>query len=474
MMKKLHYFIAVVIILLIAGPFKPVNGQGGCIEIKSILVDACGTPEGENEMVRFDVGPNPLNVSNMIVDWPNNSWQGLCQDAGTAAIVTNINGLIQGCGSVTEPTGGVLPANSKILLMTSLNVNTILNSFANLNEDLIILFQCNGNTSGHFANFSLTPGLRTLSVEFTGAGGCVDSVTYDRTMLVNQFGVTGGFTFENDGSFVEFDAAGNPTYLNYGCQVLSAGLSLTAGPDVGICPGATQTATLNGAGVNVIGNPQWTGGTGSFNPNNAFSTVYTPGPGETGIVYLSLTGNGACNTSITDTVRVNIVPSLPAVSISASVSGVFYSSITDSIYFYNWYPDGSSTFIPGAFNPTFTPSSNGCYYMILSTVGGCTVQSNTICITNVGLSENNAQAQLLVRNNPGTEPWFTLESTSAIQKVSMEIMDIYGRIVLEQDLKPSSTILEVHPEWTGIAQGMYVARFRTDNFIIDEPVILTK
>lgn len=474
MMKILRINFVVAVAALICLSNLQVNAQGGCIEIQSILVDACGTPEGENEMARFDVGNTPLNVANMLVDWPNNPWQGLCQDPSTAAIVTNINNLILGCGSVTEPVNGVLPANSKVLLLTSLNINAILNSFANLNEDLIVLFQCNGNTSGHFANFNLTPGLRTLSIQFTGAGGCTDSVTYDRTMLLNQFGQFGGFTFENDGAFVEFNAAGTPTYLNYGCQVLSTGLALTAGPDAGICPGAAPSAPLNGSGVNIIGNPQWSGGTGTFNPNNAFSTVYTPGAGETGIINLVLTGSGACSLTIADTVRVNIVPSLPSVTITASVSGEFSSNITDSIYFYNWYPAGSTVFIPGAFDPTFSPNANGCYYMILSTVGGCEVISDTICITNVGIEDINETPSVTLYNSPGTDPYLMIESVIPHGKINFAMYDVYGRMIQNTMESINESKSRITPEWNNIANGMYILRLWNNNWSVENKAVIAR
>jgi len=472
-MKTLRMYFLVALATVICLPGFKANAQG-CIEIKSILVDACGTPEGENEMVRFDVGSAPLNVSNLVVDWPNNTWQGLCQDAGTALIATNINSLILGCGSVAEPVNGVLPANAKVLLLTSLNVNAILNSFANLNEDLIVLFQCNGNTSGHFANFNVSPGLRTLSIQFTGAGGCIDSVTYDRTMLVNQFGVIGGFSFENDGAFVEFNAAGVPTYLNYGCQVLSAGLALSAGPDAGICPGAAPSAPLTGTAVNIVGNPQWAGGTGTFNPNNALSTVYTPGIGETGIVNLTLTGSGACNTTITDTVRVNIVSSLPSVTISVSVDGIFSSNVTDPAYFYNWYPAGSSTFIPGAFAPTYTPQANGCYYMILSTVGGCTVESDTMCITNVGINDISNEPFISLYNSPGSSPWLIVETVKPAGKIQLNIIDLFGRIVKSQELELNGNYFEVRPDWSGIASGVYVIRLSDETWSLESKAVITR
>ena len=40
-----------------------------CFQIESILVDACGSVEGENEMVRFKAGLSPLNVNNISAIW---------------------------------------------------------------------------------------------------------------------------------------------------------------------------------------------------------------------------------------------------------------------------------------------------------------------------------------------------------------------------------------------------------------------
>ncbi len=474
MMKMLRFSMMATLVAMVSYPSVKVFAQGGCFEIKSILVDACGTPEGENEMVRFDVGTAPLNVANMIVDWPNNTFQGLCQDPATAAVVTTINSYIQGCGSVTEPVNGVLPANAKVLLLTSLNINAILNSFANLNEDLVVLFQCNGNTSGHFANFNVSPGLRTLSIEFTGAGGCTDSVTYDRTLLVNQFGVIGGFSFENDGALVDFTTNGAATYQNYGCQVLSTGLAISGGPDVGICPGAAPSAALNGSGLNVIGNPSWSGGTGTFNPNNGFSTIYTPGAGETGLIYLTITGNGTCNTTMTDTVRVNIVPSLPTISITVSVDGIFSSNITDPSYFYNWFPAGSPNFIPGAFSPTFTPGSNGCYYMSLSTIGGCSVESDTLCITNVGFEDIDNEPFVNLISSPGKSPWLAIEAAIPPGKATLEIIDMFGRIVRKQEYTINSNYYEIAPDWSGVASGIYILKVSNATWSVDHKAVITR
>jgi hypothetical protein len=470
----MKYYFTIALSVLTFSVYQQESNAQNCIEITSILVDACGAPEGENEMVRFDVGALPLNTANMTVTWPNNPWLGLCQNSTTAGIVANINANIQGCGSLTEPVGGVLPAGAKVLLITSVNINTTANKFTNLNENLVVLFQCAGNTSGHFANYNTLPGFRTLAINFSGPAGCTDSVTYDRTLLVNQFGAIGGFTFENDGAFVDFTPSGTPTYLNHGCQVLSSGFALTGGPDVGICPGGASTASLNGTALNMVGNPVWSGGTGTFNPPNALNTVYTPGVGETGLVYLTVTANGPCNSTITDTVRVNIVTSMPSVTVSVGIDGVFSSSITDPSYFYNWYLDGSTNFIPGAFGNTFTPNANGCYYLVISTIGGCTSQSNTACITNVGLNDDLTAASFTSVGNPGSSPSFVLQDQSGSGLTFVEIRDLTGRLISSNRISIRESVTLIEPDWSDINAGLYLVRISNERYRMEQKALLIR
>ena len=114
-----------------------------CFEITSILVDACGSPEGENEMVRFIIGPNPLPLVLLNVTWPNanNNFLGITQNAQTASNVAAINSSIVNCGFVEEPVGGVLPAGRTVILVTSVNMNPAFNSFASLTDTVIMIFQ---------------------------------------------------------------------------------------------------------------------------------------------------------------------------------------------------------------------------------------------------------------------------------------------------------------------------------------------
>ena len=69
-----------------------------CIKIRSILVDACGNPEGENEILLFETGKNAILLSSISVKWATvtNRWLGLTQSAATAKLVSDINATITG------------------------------------------------------------------------------------------------------------------------------------------------------------------------------------------------------------------------------------------------------------------------------------------------------------------------------------------------------------------------------------------
>lgn len=245
-----------IIALFISFCFSSSLKAQNCFEINRILVDACGSPEGENEMVFFTVGNAALNTSALTVAWANTTapWRGIVQSQQTQDTTAVLNASVQACGFLVEPTAGVLPAFSKVILITSTNMNPASNSFASLADTVYIIYQDSGNTAGHFKNFP-SPNPRTLTMSF---GGCSDVVSYIPDSLIDQAGVH----IDADGATVEFDAAGNATYTNFGCQapidVLGATISAS---DSIVCPGAI--VTLNA--INIIGNYAgyfWSGGNG--------------------------------------------------------------------------------------------------------------------------------------------------------------------------------------------------------------------
>jgi len=297
-----------------------------CFEIESILVDACGSPEGENEMVRFVVGNTPLNVANMNVSWANSSnpWLNTCKNTTTANAVNALNATVQGCGLLLEPTNGILPAGARVLLVTSTAIDVNANSFANLADTMYVIFQCAGNTAGHFANWSTSPGMRTLSISFSSPSGCSDVVTYDRTLLVNQNGTIGGASAIRDGALANFDWQGNVTYDNFACQApfVPANISITALSPTTICPGDNVQLTVSASSS--LQNLLWTGGNGSFSSTTSNSTTYTSSLNDTSDFYIYVEGSAACGT-ITDSILITINPPATATQNASICQGQTYT-----------------------------------------------------------------------------------------------------------------------------------------------------
>ncbi len=186
--------------------------QAQCFTIESILVNACSQVagnEGQNEMVRFTVGLSALNTADLNVTWATtgNAWTGVCQNAATSNIVSQLNGTItNSCGLILEPTGGVLPANAKVILVsgyTGFSVSS--NSFAALTDTIYIIFHCSSSTGGNFANTGT--GSRTFSMSFVpNSSGCIESVVYSPGSLSS-----------GDGASVNFSSSGTASYVNNGC-----------------------------------------------------------------------------------------------------------------------------------------------------------------------------------------------------------------------------------------------------------------
>lgn len=284
-----------------------------CLEITSIFVDACGPTEGENEMFTFETGTSALNINDISVSWPNNNFLGWCQDASTASSTASLNATItSSCGFLLEPTGGVIPANSNVLVITSTNISLVDNSFEGLADTMYIVYQCAGNTSGHFANSG--SGDRTLTVSVSGACNSVDAVTYSRSSL------TGG-----DGATVLFDAAGNATYINNGCNAPVVTINPFWSFTNAICQNFGDVDLNSLLSSNATTGGTWTGNgvTGNiFNPSGIL--------GSTSITY-SVSSSGACaipeDSTITFSVDTTpVITDLVQACDSAFVNGTWYST----------------------------------------------------------------------------------------------------------------------------------------------------
>ena len=337
------------------------SSHAQCFEIESILVDACGSPEGENEMVNFRIGSTDVNVNNLSANWSNNSFQGICQNSTTASKVASLNNTISGCGLLLEPTNGVLPAGEQIILITSTAFDVSANSFSNLNDTIYVIFQCAGNTSGHFANGAGT-GFRTLSISFTSPA-CIDDVTYDKGPLDN-----------NEGASVSFNPTGNPTYYNNGCQApfTPSEINTINLSPLTICPG--DNIDLSSSITGEIQSFFWIGNSGSFTNPNGNTTTYNSALTDTSSYYLYLGGITPCNDTIYDSLLVNLqTPSTVIISGPDIINLCPGESISLNA-------TGSNSFLwsSGETTASISVNSAGIYYVSSST--NCSSNIDTVTV----------------------------------------------------------------------------------------------
>lgn len=293
-----------------------------CFEIESILVDACttgcpGMQEGQTEMIRFITGPDPVDIFQITGVWPlnNNPWRGIVQNSTTVQLTADLNAAVEGCGQLLEPPAGIIPPGAQVVFVTSTDMCVVANSFANLSGTIYIIFQAPGTTQGHFVNYNSTPGQRSLILRYDPLA-CGDTVTYERSLLVDQNGLPGG----QDGATVLFSWPGTPTasYINLGCQAPFPSLTAEVVSGGGPLPCGTAAQLVGEASSNAA-HVYWTGGTGIFGSPTAATTDYTPGVGDAGAFTLSFCAVSACGDTVCDATQITL-DGVPDVSITGDTT----------------------------------------------------------------------------------------------------------------------------------------------------------
>ncbi len=331
----------------------------GCFQIQNVLIDACSTPEYDNEMVFFKVGGSPLNTASINVTWPTvaDTWKGLTTNP---AYISAVNATITGGGEILPlPANGILPANAQAVLITG-PASTNAYNFANLSDTLYALFQNAGNTQGHFGNYGASV-VRKFIMDF--GTGCKDSVEYDRSLLIDQ---TGGSTAQ-DGASINYTEDGIATYINNGCVLPS--LLLPAQPVIltapsPITPTFTQVPDIcNGGSFTLPTSSNETPAiTGSWSPsnNNTTTTQYTFTP-----------STGLCATTTTMTVTV-ITPAAPTASpVDYCIGATVLQPLTANGSGLLWYTTATGgTGSPTAPTPP-APLTAPITYYVSQTIGNC-------------------------------------------------------------------------------------------------------
>ncbi|MBK7113654.1 MAG: gliding motility-associated C-terminal domain-containing protein [Flavobacteriales bacterium] len=311
----------------------------------------------------------------------------------------------------------------------------------------------------------ISSGSVTLTMTTTGNGGCVAvadqmTIAFTAAPVVNAgaavslcannaqvslsgsvTGATGGIWSGGTGTFNPDNTTLTATYTPTAAEIAAGTLTLTltstgngtcnpvtnnkvisftpapivnAGADGSVCRNNADI-TLNGSVIGATGGI-WSGGTGSYNPNNTtLNAVYTPSAAEraAGTVTLTLTsaGNGNCN-AVNDAVTYTITPSPtanagadqvlctnnPVASLGGSVTVA-----TGGIW-----SGGAGTFAPSTtnLNATYTPTdaeiASGLVTLTLTTTGNgtCIAVNDQVQLSFTPSPTANAGADLsLCRNN---------------------------------------------------------------------------
>lgn len=282
--------------LLVLTCFTVNNHAQSCFHIESLLVNACGASEGLNEMVRFKVGANSLNSSQLQVNWANTStpWRGVIQNSHTATRVAEMNAQVQNCGLFLEPINGVLPANATVFLCTSYNLNVSAHSWAGVSDTIYVIFQNANETTGHFSNNPGTSG-RTFRMNFTGC--TAQSVTY--------YSGTANTLQNIDGATVNVALNGTVSYSHNGCVAPYTPAFINAGQPIVANKCVGDTIVLTGNASNVFTSFQWTGGSGTFINGNSKNAKYIIGANDGNSLQLTLTGT-KCNGTLSSSVNITI------------------------------------------------------------------------------------------------------------------------------------------------------------------------
>ena len=347
-------------------------------------------------------------------------------------------------GSFTVATGGIWSGGNGSFDPSTTNMNAIYTptgaEIANGSVTLTLTTTGNGNCNAvsDQMTISFTP------APIANAGGNVTVCANNAGVALggSVVGATGGIWSGGTGSFNPSNTALNATYTPTSAEIAAGTIDLTltttgngnciavsatktidftpaptvdAGSNATVCANAASI-TLNGT-VNGATGAIWSGGGGSYSPNNTtLNASYTPSAAEitAGLVTLTLTtvGNGNCN-AVSDQVTYTITPA-PAVNAGADqvlcsnnavaalngsfsvATGVVWSGGAGSF-------DPSTTNTAATYTPTAAEIANGSVTLTLTTTGNgnCVAVTDQMTISFTPSPTANAGADVSIcANNP--------------------------------------------------------------------------
>ena len=208
-----------------------------------------------------------------------------------------------------------------------------------------------------------------------------------------------------------------------------------------ICAGSNLLLTTSASGPY-----QWLlNGTPLLNATNDSLTVNAAGSYA---VQVS-NANGCSNSS--NVVQVNVVPLPP----KPNVIRVNDTLLSNAPAGNQWYLVGFGAF-PNGNGQSFTPTTAGSYFVIVTLNGCSSVPSDTIAFVGSASLSINGALPLSVWSNPSRGSFHVRLDEVDGEEVQFEVMDLSGRMLL-RELKPA--LQDIYSLEAGaLASGVYVLR----------------
>lgn len=231
---------------------------------------------------------------------------------------------------------------------------------------------------------------------------------------------------------------------------------INAGADVSVCKNTKVQLSATG-GVSYLWQPGKT---------LTDSVIYNPIADPPITTSYTVTGTGSDGCKTKDTIKITILP-LPATPVIVQDWDTL--SCGSDYYSYQWYLNNVS--IPGATFKSYVFLSNGDYYVTVTDSKGCSVNSSTVTITNVGVEENNNAVHVNVFPNPTTDELTIELNLPETQNLKLNLINVAGQKLIATELKQVSGNYRKSINLKEIPNGIYYLQVNSDKQFITKKII---
>lgn len=179
---------------------------------------------------------------------------------------------------------------------------------------------------------------------------------------------------------------------------------------------------------------------------------------QSGSYAVEVFDSSSCS-GISDTVHIVVHPTPPKPIITQT--GLNLSSTP--AHSYQWYYEGWP--IPGATQQSYTVIANGRYKVRIWTIHGCTNESDTLLVTNVGTLNYDSENNIKIFPNPNNGVFYIFSSNND-ETMELNINDLHGKNVYKSLLQNIQAGMPTQVNTAQLPKGIYIIQLKgtTTNF----------